>query len=233
MTRAMNTLILTRANFRRRYGNDAPEMSIPSRFLEEVPQQLIENLGSTRAAAWAYAGSGYGGYGSRYQSGRRPGADDGYESRHYNYEDESQEAPASSSRYGNARAAGGNSKPFVAPWMTTKAGSSPKQDAPQKSESAEAPSIDNIARFFGGKAGPGVPPVSRLRPGSLARPAMDIPATAGATGLKKGDRVRHGKYGEGSVLMREGDGEDAKITVMFERHGMKKLMEKFANLKKI
>src|SRR2546423_15432759 len=35
MTRAMNTLILSRANFRRRYGNDAPEMSIPSRFLEE------------------------------------------------------------------------------------------------------------------------------------------------------------------------------------------------------
>ena len=44
MTRAMNTLILTRAHYRRRYGNDAPEQSIPSRFLEEVPSQLIENL---------------------------------------------------------------------------------------------------------------------------------------------------------------------------------------------
>ena len=33
MTRAMNTLMLTRAHYRRRYGNDAPEMSIPSRFL--------------------------------------------------------------------------------------------------------------------------------------------------------------------------------------------------------
>ena len=29
MTRAMNTLILTRAHYRRRYGNDAPEQSIP------------------------------------------------------------------------------------------------------------------------------------------------------------------------------------------------------------
>ena len=27
-------------------------------------------------------------------------------------------------------------------------------------------------------------------------------------------------------------GEDAKLTVMFPRHGMKKLMERFANLKK-
>ena len=45
--------------------------------------------------------------------------------------------------------------------------------------------------------------------------------------------MRHAKYGEGTVLIREGDGEDAKLTVMFARHGMKKLMEKFANLQKI
>ena len=71
------------------------------------------------------------------------------------------------------------------------------------------------------------------RPGSFGRPAMDIPAASGAAGLKQGQRVRHAKYGEGTILMREGDGEDAKVTVMFERHGMKKLMEKFANLEKI
>ena len=207
MTRAMNTLILTRANFRRRYGNDAPEQSIPSRFLEEVPQELIENLGSTRAPAWAYAGSGYG---SRYGAaggGRRYGAGEGYESRHFNYEDESQEAPRLSHRLGSAPA---------------------RQSSAPKSKSAEAPeehSIDNIARFFGGKAGP-------IKPGSLARPAMDIPAPSGSTGLKKGERVRHSKYGEGTVLMREGNGEDAKLTVMF-RDGMKKLMEKFANLEKL
>ena len=62
---------------------------------------------------------------------------------------------------------------------------------------------------------------------------MDIPATHGATGLKKGQRVMHAKYGEGQVLMREGDGEDAKLTVLFARHGMKKLMEKFANLRRV
>jgi DNA helicase II / ATP-dependent DNA helicase PcrA len=33
MTRAMNTLILTRAQYRRRYGTDLPEAAIPSRFL--------------------------------------------------------------------------------------------------------------------------------------------------------------------------------------------------------
>ena len=62
---------------------------------------------------------------------------------------------------------------------------------------------------------------------------MDIPAAHGASGLKKNQRVMHAKYGEGTVLLREGDGEDAKLTVLFARHGVKKLMEKFANLTKI
>jgi len=34
---------------RRRYGNDSPEASIPSRFLEEVPGHLVEDLGSPPA----------------------------------------------------------------------------------------------------------------------------------------------------------------------------------------
>ncbi len=92
-------------------------------------------------------------------------------------------------------------------------------------------SIDNIARFFGGKSGHGKPG-SLPRPAS-AHPAMDLPESSGATNLKKGQRVRHAKYGEGTILMREGDGEDAKLTVLFTRHGMKKLMEKFANLRKV
>jgi DNA helicase II / ATP-dependent DNA helicase PcrA len=62
---------------------------------------------------------------------------------------------------------------------------------------------------------------------------MDIPKSTGAQNLKRNDKVRHSKYGEGTILMREGDGEDAKLTVMFTRHGMKKLMEKFANLQKV
>jgi DNA helicase-2/ATP-dependent DNA helicase PcrA len=199
MTRAMNTLILTRAHYRRRYGNDAPEMSIPSRFLEEVPNQLIENLGG-RSPAWSTPAYGSG-YNSRYGSNRRPQHSSEFESRHYNYEDESQEAPRISS----------------------------SQNSPPKNKSSKDPeghSIDNIARFFGGKGG-------AIKPSSFARPAMEIPESTGASGLKKGQRVRHGKYGEGTILMREGDGDNAKLTVLFPRHGMKKLMEKFANLQQI
>jgi DNA helicase-2/ATP-dependent DNA helicase PcrA len=202
MTRAMNTLILTRANYRRRYGNDAPEMSVPSRFLEEVPSQLIENLGG-RSPAWSTPAYGNG-YGSRRtsnyanQRGAHAGESD---SRHYNYEDESQEV-----------------RRFAA-----------SQGSRPKGKSAQAPeggSIDNIARFFGGKPG------AFSRPAS-SRPGMDIPEPSGSTGLKKGERVRHGKYGEGTIVMREGDGDEAKLTVLFRQHGMKKLMEKFANLQKV
>ena len=67
MTRAMNTLILTRAHYRRRYGNDAPEMSIPSRFLEEVPAELIENLGG-RSPGVVHAG--YTGAAATHGAGR-------------------------------------------------------------------------------------------------------------------------------------------------------------------
>jgi DNA helicase II / ATP-dependent DNA helicase PcrA len=194
MTRAMRTLILTRAHYRRRYGNDAPEASIPSRFLEEVPPALVENLGG-RGPAWSTPA--YGRRGNQYG--------DDFGGSHYNYEDESQEAPTSRGQRYTGK-------------------SSPSHGTPPKSKSAERSpdSIDNIARFFGGG-----------RPGSLTRPAMDIPESKGAAGLRQGQRVRHAKYGEGQVMMREGEGEDAKLTVVFQRHGLKKLMEKFANLEKI
>jgi len=203
MTRAMNTLILTRAHYRRRYGNDSPEMSIPSRFLEEVPNQLIENLGG-RSPAWSTPAYGNG-RGSGYGTSRRPTHSSEFESRHYNYEDESQEAP---------RISGHSSQPKG------------KSEGAPKGEGPEGRSIDNIARFFGGKPG-------AIKPGSFARPSMEIAPPTGASGLKKGQRVRHSKYGEGMIVMREGDGDDAKLTVLFPQHGMKKLMEKFANLQKV
>jgi DNA helicase-2/ATP-dependent DNA helicase PcrA len=236
MTRAMNSLVLSRAHYRRRYGNDAPEMSIPSRFLEEVPSRLIENLGgrsSAQSSAWSTPGYP--------KSSSRPGAASDFADRHYNYEDENQESPRSPTRGIAASGIKGSglgtnrssSKPFVASWMTPRT-PSPCHDSRPKVESPGGPppeSIDNIARFFGGKAGHG-------KLGSLPRPAAShtatgLPHPSGATGLKKGQRVRHSKYGEGVILLREGDGEDAKLTVLFSRHGMKKLMEKFANLQKI
>jgi DNA helicase II / ATP-dependent DNA helicase PcrA len=62
---------------------------------------------------------------------------------------------------------------------------------------------------------------------------MDIPAPTGSTGFRSGQQVRHPKYGVGAVVRREGDGDDAKITVQFAQFGVKKLVEKFAQLEKV
>jgi DNA helicase-2/ATP-dependent DNA helicase PcrA len=54
----------------------------------------------------------------------------------------------------------------------------------------------------------------------------------GATGLKVGTRVRHAKYGVGLIVKREGEGENAKLTINFPGYGHKKMIEKYAALEK-
>ncbi len=187
MTRAMDTLIMTRARYRRRYGSDMPESSVASRFLEEVPSRLVEDLGSP-AARPAYGASGYG---SAY--GARRGSEDG--ERHYSYEHEDQSGaarPSGSAAVNNRSAYGGGSG-----------------------------SIDNVASFFA------------ARGQKVSRPKLPVAEPTGKTGLQQGVRVRHPKYGEGTVFRREGDGDDAKITVQFQQHGVKKLVEKFAQLERL
>lgn len=55
----------------------------------------------------------------------------------------------------------------------------------------------------------------------------DEPAVGG---MKLGQRVRHGKFGEGVVLNLEGQGAHARVQVNFERQGAKWLMVGYANL---
>jgi DNA helicase-2/ATP-dependent DNA helicase PcrA len=182
MTRAMDTLILSRARMRRRYATDSAEPSTPSRFLEEIPIELLEDAGSPGKIK---------GSTPRFQE---------YGSVHYDYENEDQSA---TTRVWDSN---GRTRPKSAPKTTY---SGPAYN-----------SIDNIADFF----------ASRGK--KISRPEMQLDAPSGGRGLRKGDRVRHPKYGEGIVYHREGDGEDAKITVQFQGHGLKKLVEKYAQLVK-
>ncbi|AFL87168.1 DNA/RNA helicase, superfamily I [Terriglobus roseus DSM 18391] len=203
MTRAMDTLVMTRARYRRRYGSDMPDATVASRFLEEVPSRLVEDLGSPADRPSFRADTGYGGYGGAYgKKWPRKGGDDFGGERHYSYEDEDQSGaappPKPKSNFGLQF---GASKKAVA-------------------TGAKPDSIDNIASFFGGG-------------GKFSRPKMDIPEANGATQLARGSRVRHPKYGDGVVAQREGDGPDAKLTVQFTKHGVKKLVEKFAQLEKL
>jgi DNA helicase-2/ATP-dependent DNA helicase PcrA len=46
-----------------------------------------------------------------------------------------------------------------------------------------------------------------------------------------GSTVSHVKYGRGTVMRLEGTGDDAKVTVSFPGHGLKKLIAKYAGIK--
>jgi DNA helicase-2/ATP-dependent DNA helicase PcrA len=106
-------------------------------------------------------------------------------------------------------------------------------------------SIDNISQFFGDRGlpfkpgQPAAPPRPDLRtppvpPRPVGAPAKSLPAAPPPVrrGMRAGMTVEHPKYGAGTVVRREGEGEDAKITVNFPGYGLKKLVEKFAGLKR-
>jgi hypothetical protein len=52
-------------------------------------------------------------------------------------------------------------------------------------------------------------------------------------GFAPGSQVRHPTYGQGTIMRREGEGNDTKLTIQFQRHGIKKLVQKFAQLERI
>jgi len=140
MTRAKNTLTLTRAVYRRTYGNDLMENALPSRFLSEIPGVLIE----TAPGSLADAG----------------------ETRRY-------------------------------------------EPDPEYA----------VHRY---------PPHASRAPRRAARPRAAAPGSNPLIGV----RVRHPKYGLGTIIGVEGEDEERKLTVSFSDHGTKKLLERYANLQR-
>jgi DNA helicase-2/ATP-dependent DNA helicase PcrA len=140
MTRAENKLYLTSARFRRYFGNMDQQVSEPSRFLGEVPPELVEEVGERR---------------------RKP-----------------------SVKYGGT----------------------------------SYDTVDAVMKVLGGgekKSVPGYGPPLKKK-------------VAGAWTL--GTRVKHAKYGYGTILRTEGSGDDLKLTVSFISHGLKKMIAKYAEL---
>ena len=138
MTRAKQALVLSRAVYRRTYGEERLRAALPSRFLAEIPGDLIE----------AAMGS--------------------------------QSEPGETRRY---------------------------EPDPEFSENY---AYRQKTRTPYGQASRG------------ARRASKDPLI--------GTRVRHSKYGVGTIIEVEGEGEDRKLTVSFQDYGAKKLIERYANL---
>ncbi len=148
MTRAKDRLLLTWVRERRIYGRQSQEGTKPSRFLDEIPQELLEPLNVTMFAS-------------------RP-----------------------RTTWGNA-----------------------------------VNSVEGVERFFADRG--------RGRQPADSRPAIPSSRPAAPARWRQGSRVRHPKYGVGTVLASEGEGEDTKLTVSFPGYGRKKLVERYASLEKI
>jgi DNA helicase-2/ATP-dependent DNA helicase PcrA len=98
-------------------------------------------------------------------------------------------------------------------------------------------SLDNIAQYFAERG------IAAPRPAApqsrSAAPAAQVPVKPTAPAVQAprkkplgpGASVNHPKFGHGMILRREGDGEDAKLTVSFPGYGLKKLIAKYAGIK--
>ena len=134
ITRAKERLYLTKSEGRMLYG--ATNRNRPSRFLDEIPADYLEETGVSKSAAFTSFGSGFGGSG------------------------------------------------------------------------------------FAGKA---------QKPSPFAKPQTP----AGDTAFGAGDKVQHKTFGEGMVISAEPMGSDVLLEIAFDKVGTKKLMAKFARLKKL
>ncbi len=115
-------------------------------------------------------------------------------------------------------------------------------------------SLNNISQFFSDRGipmsptsvpppPPGAPPraaapvatppgIAAKIPPPLSRTPLPTPPPRPKTPARTGTVVEHPKYGTGTIVRREGEGDDAKLTIHFQRYGLKKLVEKYAGLKK-
>ena len=90
-------------------------------------------------------------------------------------------------------------------------------------------SLENISQFFEQR---GLPPPPKPVAAPLAqRPAIVAQPPKPNKQSVVGSTLNHSKYGRGTVLRQEGEGDDMKITVSFPGYGLKKLIAKFAGLK--
>ncbi|HYI93399.1 MAG TPA: UvrD-helicase domain-containing protein [Bryobacteraceae bacterium] len=95
-------------------------------------------------------------------------------------------------------------------------------------------SVENISNFFAERGMPAPSGLQRpVKPQAAAqqpaKPAVQAPQKKKSFGA--GSTVQHPKYGRGTILRREGEGDDAKLTISFPGHGLKKIIEKFAGIR--
>jgi DNA helicase-2/ATP-dependent DNA helicase PcrA len=144
MTRARRKLILTRARMRRYLGSESLSQTEPSRFLREIPAELIDHIGVPRMK---------------------------------------------------------------------------KRTATYEGTTYNTP--ESILDFYR-KRGIQVDLSSKRKEAPNRKPVLSY-----------GTAVRHPKFGVGTVIKIEGEGEESKLTISFPGYGLKKMVKKYANLERL
>jgi DNA helicase II / ATP-dependent DNA helicase PcrA len=221
MTRAEKRLYLTWARYRRRFGGGQPEATLKSRFLAEVPGSLCERLSPYREV-------------------------DVDEVDLFSEKDDVRESVKRNLYTGRTYNSLENIAQFFAErGMPVPAGIARSQQAPphpspmpHSSPSGYSNSVADPSTLSSKPTHLGSSPTSGRTSGASSpqqltqRQPMRKPlVTRSAGGMRAGVTIQHPKYGRGTVLRREGEGEDAKLTISFPGVGLKKIVEKYAGLK--
>jgi DNA helicase-2/ATP-dependent DNA helicase PcrA len=224
MTRAEKRLVLSWARYRRRFGGGEQERTIPSRFLNEIPSNLVMRLGveeDDRPQVDLTA--------ERWQV-RQDSRKNLYTGKTYNsVENVAQFFKDRGTQIrGSAPVPPASRPPMAAAPVVNRGPAAPVQPRPISTPPVSTPRAPAQTGLFGNAPAPRkplIPPVPSRAPLPKAPPAPAQPSRTGTV-------VEHPKYGKGTIVRREGDGDDAKVVISFQRHGLKKLVEKYAGLKK-
>ncbi|HEY8528485.1 MAG TPA: DNA helicase PcrA [Paenibacillaceae bacterium] len=214
ITRAMRKLYLSYARTRLLYGRTSSNM--PSRFLAEIPDELKDvrqfggfgyGYGHGRGYGYGGSGYGYGGYGSGgygYGSGGSGYGSGGFGGGY----------GSGGRRYGSGYDAGDFGSGGFGRRPGSGFGAGRRDDIGQVGRNAGGAS-DSTASAVDAGTGAGR-------------------GAAALEGLTVGDKVRHAKWGIGTVVAVKGTGNDTELQVAFPAPiGIKRLLAAFAPLTKV
>lgn len=242
ITRAKKELTLTCAKQRMLRGET--QYNDVSRFVREIPQELLDNrplrsrggdvYGGDSDGEDSFEGRGFGGgfskngFGSGF--GRSGGGTGGVSAATFveRYQQQERDRQGKPDEGGQSGRSGNGAADYRRRWQQGQVYGDNIFDLKKPKGSAgdsrlkEVYGISNAAKtarpLFG--AGSGI------------KTGASMPG-AGGVDYEVGDRVRHIKYGEGTVLKLEKEPKDYKVTVSFDGAGTKIMYAGFAKLKKL
>ena len=234
ITRARKTLALSYTAKRMVRGE--LQFNAPSRFLAELPRELIKKRTETSSddSGWAGRNSMRRGSLDSFRSGSKPGYGSGgsYSSKSgYGSDDSygSKSGYGSGSSYGSKSGKSFGSMSDILDYMSDSGYGTPRRNSASTSPSSAA-STQGTGRY--------VSPYGTSRSGGAGSAVGSFGSSAGkavsggAPDYQVGDRVRHVKFGVGTVTEITPGSTDYHVTVNFPA-GVKQMLASFAKLVKV